>query len=152
MTGGDIATICVLGTVVPGALLPIMHWIIEDTADKLWPRGLRWFPGLWLDTEERLHRFVLRIFWPEKRVAFKGRRLLRLEAWDAEWRTWNDCSGSAGIPVWKPWREEHPDDGRWTPREQPRLCPCGYGDECAIWCGPSHINGGCPEHGGMEEL
>lgn len=138
-------TIVALSATTPlwlGAMALMIHWIVEDAEDKLWPRGLRWFPGWWLDTAEGLHRSVLRIFWPEKRAALKSRRLLRLEAWDAEWRTWNDCPGSVGIPVWKPWNEAHPDSGRWVPRERLRLCPCGSG----------HINGGCPEHGGMEGL
>lgn len=152
MSAGDISVLCLVILMTMGVGGLITHWIIEDTADKLWPRGLRWLPGWWLEAADGLHRLTLRIFWPEKRAAFKSRRLLRLEAWDSEWRTWNGCPGSVGIPVWKPWNEAHPDDGRWTPREQPRLCPCGYDDECALWCGPSHINGGCPEHGGMEEL
>lgn len=131
-------------TIGGGVVIFCVTALVDEAENRLWPRGLRWFPGLWLDTGEVLHRLVLRIFWPEKRYAFKGRRVLRLEGWDSEWRTW--CGTSAGgIPEWVPW--QHQTGGHWSPRPDPRqLCPCGYGTECAIWCGPGHTGGGCPEH------
>lgn len=122
----------------------IITALVDETEDRLWPRGLRWFPGLWLDAGEALHRLVLRIFWPEKRYAFKGRKVLRLEGWDSEWRTW--CGTSAGgVPEWTP--GPHRTGGHWSPRVEPRYtCPCGYADECGMHCGDGHVNGQCAVH------
>lgn len=140
----DLICLMVAGLIGTGLLAFLVQGAVEETEDKLWPRGLRWFPGLWLDTGERLHRVVLRLFWPEKRALYRGRRMLRLEGYDQQWRTWEGVS-EGGIPRWIPWTRGT--DGRWEPREKAReLCPCGYGDECAVWCGSGHVNDGCPEH------
>lgn len=144
MTGEDVAVACVMGPVLTGLAVFLVHLLVDGTEDKLWPRGLRWFPGLWLDTGEALHRTALRIFWPERRYAFKGRKVLRLEALDRDWRCWAGSS-EGGIPAWDP--DAFRGRGAWRPRVRPpQLCPCGYADECVIWCGSSRLNGVCPTH------
>lgn len=122
----------------------IVQCLVESVEHKLWPRGLRWFPGLWLDTAESLYRTVLKVFWPEKLPLYRGRALLRLESYDQQWRLWAGTS-DGGVPEWAPWPGAT--DGRWEPRAALREpCPCGYGTECAIWCGSGHEDGGCPVH------
>lgn len=146
MTGADIALISVLGPLGLGLLALIVHVFVEGVEDRLWPRGLRWFPSAWLGASEGLYKTVLRLFWPEKRWAFKGRTLLRLENYDSQWRTWAGTS-DLGVPEWRPYPGRN--DGRWTPRAKSRpVCPCGYADECAVHCGSGHANGSCPEHEG----
>jgi hypothetical protein len=134
--------VCLSGAAVFGwALVWLMvHSFVEQTADKLWPRGLRWFPGAVLDGTDRAHGLMLRIFWPEKAVTFRPLKVLKLETLDTQWRLWAGVS-DGGVPVWR----ERP--GCWEPRETPvRACPCGYGHECAIWCGDGHTTGLCIAH------
>lgn len=140
MSALDIVCFTGSGLIGAGVLAFIVQTLLEGSEHKLWPRGLRWFPDLWLDTGERLHRALLRLFWPEKRALYRGRRALRLESYDQQWRLWEGVS-EGGIPRWAPWTGST--DGRWEPREKAReLCPCGYGDECAVWCGDGHADGG----------
>jgi hypothetical protein len=125
-----------------GALGLVVHGIVETARNSLWPRGLRWFPGAWLGASARLHRLVLRAFWPEKVSSFKSLALLDLESLDQQWRTWNGCTGSDGVPLWVP--EPGRTTGHWVPRQKPKpLCPCGYGDECGVHCGSGHTTGAC---------
>lgn len=113
-------------------------------ADALWPRGLRWFPGVWDGMKDAVHRSVLRVFWPERAHRFKPYRMLVLEALDRDWRTWARTS-DGGIPEWMPGHGRT--GGRWAPRRDPKsLCPCGYGAECAVWCGAGHSDGSCDLH------
>jgi hypothetical protein len=123
------------------ALLWFMAYsFAEQTVDKLWPRGLRWFPGAVLNGTDLVHGLMLRIFWPEKAASFRPVRVLRLESLDMQWRMWTGVS-DGGVPVWR----ERP--GCWEPRTAPvRPCPCGYGTECAVWCGDGHTTGLCPVH------
>lgn len=145
MSAVDIACYAGAGLLLSGMFVWTLTVFIEHLEDKLWPRGLRWFPGLWLDCGEALHRAVLRVFWPEKLPAFKGRAVLRLENYDAQWRTWVGISDS-NLPEWRPWNG-HRTDGRWEPRQVLRSpCPCGYFDECAVHCGTGHADGRCPVH------
>lgn len=116
MSGGDIAAACTLGPAFLVILGFFLQCAVEAGEHKLWPRGLRWFPVWWINRSEQLHRLGLRIFWPEKLPAYKGHRLLRLEDYDQQWRTWNGCAGITGPPVWKPWNEKSSDHGRWVPR------------------------------------
>lgn len=116
MSADAIVALSVCAPIGLGVLALIIHVFTEGAEDKLWPRGLRWFPGLWLDNGERLHRLMLKIFWPEKLPAFKGRRLLHLEAYDQEWRTWSGI-GAGGIPEWQPWPGRL-EGGRWAPRPE----------------------------------
>lgn len=134
----------VVGAIVLGVVVLLITVNVQALEHKLWPRGLRWFPGAWLGLFEALHRGALRVFWPEKLAGFKTRALLRLEEYDAQWRCWAGVSAD-GPPVWKPWNAGRPDVGRWTPRERD-LCPCGYGSECGLWCGLGHADGRCPAH------
>lgn len=142
MTADDIVTISLTAPVILGIAGFLVHALVDETEDKLWPRGLRWFPGAALDLGEALHKAMLRIFWPERRHAFRGRELLRLEALDRDWRTWARSS-DGGIPRWDP--DLFRGRGSWRPRGPSRLtCPCGYADECAVHCGSGHANGMCP--------
>lgn len=152
MSTDDIIALSASGAAGLGILMVLFD---GDMERALWPRGLRWFPVLWLALGERLHRLALAVFWPEKLPAFKGHRLLRLESYDQQWRLWNDCAGADGPPVWEPWNAARPDDGRWVPRERSKpLCPCGYdsGSECVAWCGSGHATGACPEHDGISSI
>jgi hypothetical protein len=143
VNAADTALVCVFGPMLSAGLVFVTHMLVDTRRDALWPRGLRWFPRAWLRTAEGLHRGVLRVFWPERLAAHKPDRLLRLEAMDRDWRLWAKSS-DGGVPEWKPWPSG---GGRWTPRTALRaLCPCGYGDECAVWCGSGHADGSCPEH------
>lgn len=145
MSAWNLACFGTAGVLLSGMLIWILTCFIEQLEDKLWPRGLRWFPGLWLDCGEALHRTMLRIFWPEKLPAYKGRALLRLENYDAQWRTWIGVS-DGGVPEWMPW-PGHRTGGRWGPRRVLRdRCPCGYFDECSVHCGAGHADGRCPAH------
>lgn len=136
-----------VGPVVLALLGLLVQANVEALEHKLWPRGLRWFPGAWLGLTEALHRGALRVFWPEKRAVYKSRAVLRLENLDSQWRTWTGTS-EGGIPEWR--AQPGTVYGRWAPRAR-SLCLCGYGDECGIWCGGGHANGRCPEHETKEE-
>lgn len=141
-------------------ILFLFHVTIMD-ADRLWPRGLRWFPPVWHGTVERLERAVYRIFWPEKMPLSRAQEeIYRLERLDREWRA---HVGPEGAPEWR----GNDLVGYWCPRN-PRLpetdrfdltsdldriltalsaCPCGYTSECAVHCGDGHRSGSCPAHG-----
>lgn len=115
MSGEDIAVLCTVGPAGLGVLGLIIHVLMEGTEDKLWPRGLRWLPGLWLDTGEWLHRLMLRIFWPERLPLFKGRKILQLESYKQQWECWAGLTAHIGEPPrWEPYpgKEGH---GRWEP-------------------------------------
>ena len=148
MTAANIVLFSICGPLVLGMCAWVGHAMVESTEDKLWPRGLRWFPGAVLDAGEALNKLMLRIFWPERRYAFKGREVLRLEALDRDWRTWAGSS-EGGVPVWDSGMFRG--RGAWRPRTALRnLCPCGYADECSIHCGSGHVNGACPVHDVLE--
>jgi hypothetical protein len=111
----DIVAMSICIPLALGILGLFVHVLVDETQDKLWPRGLRWFPGLWLDLGEALHRLVLRIFWPEKLRTFKGRKILRLESYDSQWRTWYGMKERTGEPPrWAPY-PGLTDQGRWEP-------------------------------------
>lgn len=145
MSTDDYVLLGTLGPFVTFVVLFVIDVVTEDAREcALWPRGLRWFPGVWDGMKDAAHRAVLRIFWPEKAHRFKPYRLLVLEALDRDWRTWARTS-DGGIPEWMPMQGRT--GGRWAPRCAPKsLCPCGYGEECAVWCGAGHSNGSCDLH------
>ena len=144
MTISDLVCFILGGLSLTGVFLWILTLFIDGARHKLWPRGLRWLPGRWLRTSEGLYRLTLRVFWPEKAAAFKGRDLLELESWDAQWRTWRGVS-EGGIPQWD--LPAYGGRGHWSPRAVLRdPCPCGYLDECTVHCGSGHADGRCPTH------
>lgn len=143
MKTDELISLLVCAPIVLAVVSYVLHLVVEGAADSLWPRGLRWFPGLWIRFVDRFHLGLLRVFYPEKALRFKSYALLRLESLDNQWRCWAGNS-EGGIPEWTP-DPCRPDLGRWSPRQGPK-CPCGYGDECVIWCGSSHTGGGCPSH------
>lgn len=147
MSDDAIALLCMspLFVAMLGMIGGMLQFWVDDARHSLWPRGLRWFPGFYLGACERLHRRVVKIFWPERTV--KPHRLIELEVANDMWTTWS----GTGVPVWKP----TPDGrwGSWQPRHArteeaeaalPDMtlpeewltpsCPCGSG----------HADGGCP--------
>ena len=135
------------------AVLAVIYMWTEDARHALWPRGLRWFPRVYLGVGESLHRRTVKIFWPERTV--KTHRLIELEVANDCWNMW----AGTGVPVWEP----TPDGrwGAWRPRRAESVtvpdytlperllakpCPCGYRSECAVHCGSGHTDGSCPAH------
>lgn len=132
MSGDDIAALCVAGPIGLGVVALIVHVFVEGARHRLWPRGLRWFPGAWLGTAHALHWGMLRVFWPENLPRYRSLKTLELESLDTQWRLWQGIS-DRGVPQWKPGTGR---DGRWEPRPVPEeTCSCGRG----------HENGSCPE-------
>lgn len=138
VSGVHTVLVLLAGPVMLGLLGFWAHVHVEALEHKMWPRGLRWFPDAWFGLTGSLYRGVLRVFWPEKRALYKSRAVLRLESYDQQWRLWAGTS-EGGVPQW----QAGPGAlyGRWAPRPRP-CCPCGYGTECAIWCGSGHADGG----------
>lgn len=112
MTGAGIACLSTAGVIVMVIGAFLTQLVVGSTEHKLWPRGLRWFPGWWLDRMESLHRLFLRMFWPEKLAVHKGRKVIRLESYDTQWKLWAGIS-DGNIPEWVTWGNG---DGRWEPR------------------------------------
>jgi len=119
------------------ALGAAVHCFADLFEDALWPRGLRWFVPAWQALEDALQRAVLRVFWPEKRLQLRPRRLRELEALDSAYRMW---ALDGRTPSWIP--DASGRSGRWMPSRG--VCPCGYVQECALWCGDGHTTGRCP--------
>ncbi len=153
MSADEIAALSVCVPVVVFITLLMIDLIVDGSEHALWPRGLRWLPLVWNAVKERLHRAALRVLWPERLAAFKSDRVLRLEELDRSWRLWADVGVKAGHgepPRWVPARNGREEFGRWEPysetKHAPAVCPCGYGEECAVWCGLGHGRGDCPAH------
>lgn len=117
---GDIVVLTIsglAGLIIIGAMV---NMLVEDCGDKLWPRGLRGLPGAWEWTTDMLRKAVLRIFWPEKRWEFKSRRVLYLESYDQQWRTWASLSNHQEHPEPPRWvaAPGHEERGRWEPYDE----------------------------------
>ena len=142
MSAGDILCLALAGVPGLGVVSLLVHGLVEDTRQCLWPRGLRWFPPAWDRLEDRLER-ALWVFWPERRELLpSSRRTRHLEELDEHFRQAVELYG-----VWPEWKGKGDLHGYWFAYGRTiDICPCGYVAECGIWCGDGHETGRCPEN------
>lgn len=126
MTGSDIAKVTISAPfflLAVGIIDVMVKEMTEAARGKLWPRGLRWFPGVYLGLCRAVHHGCVRLLWPERRWELASARTEQLERWDREWaRTLSWSPGE--VPEWRPWPDGR--GGSWQLRSEAHKAGARY--------------------------